>query len=103
MMDYQNFQRFLNSRSKRRNLIIGTGALTGSAIASQFSHPTAITKARFPNYPFKLGVASGEPYPTSVVIWTRLAPDPLNGGGIPPAIVPIRWERKNRITLLNPF
>ena len=27
--------------------------------------------------PFTLGVASGDPLPDSVVLWTRLAPDPL--------------------------
>jgi alkaline phosphatase D len=34
-------------------------------------------------YPFTLGVASGSPRESSLVIWTRLAPDPLNGGGMP--------------------
>lgn len=32
--------------------------------------------------PFTLGVASGNPRDDSVVLWTRLAPDPLNGGGM---------------------
>lgn len=32
--------------------------------------------------PFTLGVASGSPKDDSVVLWTRLAPDPLNGGGV---------------------
>ncbi|MGH6620055.1 MAG: alkaline phosphatase D family protein, partial [Alphaproteobacteria bacterium] len=41
---------------------------------------------------FTLGVASGDPLPDSVVIWTRLAPDPLNGGGMPRQNVPVRWE-----------
>lgn len=41
---------------------------------------------------FTLGVASGDPLPDSVVIWTRLAPDPLNGGGMPAQNVPVRWE-----------
>ena len=31
---------------------------------------------------FPLGVASGDPDEHSVVLWTRLAPDPLNGGGL---------------------
>ncbi len=44
------------------------------------------------DYLFALGVASGEPAPDSVVLWTRLAPDPLNGGGLPPSPVPVRWE-----------
>ena len=30
--------------------------------------------------PFTLGVASGSPKDDSMVLWTRLAPDPLNGG-----------------------
>ncbi|MBW4646481.1 MAG: alkaline phosphatase [Goleter apudmare HA4340-LM2] len=92
MVDHSNVQKFLQSRIKRRNLIIGAGAFTGLAIASQFPHQQAIARVRFSDYPFKLGVASGEPYDTSVVIWTRLAPDPLNGGGMPSVNVPIRWE-----------
>jgi alkaline phosphatase D len=31
--------------------------------------------------PFTLGVASGSPRETSVVLWTRLAPKPLQGRG----------------------
>ena len=42
---------------------------------------------------FTLGVASGEPRPDSVVIWTRLAPKPLQAdGGMPAQAVPVRWE-----------
>ena len=45
---------------------------------------------------FTLGVASGEPLPSSVVIWTRLAPKPLQAdGGMPPQPVPVRWEVAN--------
>lgn len=42
--------------------------------------------------PFTLGVASGDPDATSVVLWTRLAPDPLHGGGMPDADVDVLWE-----------
>lgn len=42
--------------------------------------------------PFTLGVASGDPWPDGFVLWTRLAPDPVNGGGMAPADVPVRWE-----------
>ncbi len=41
--------------------------------------------------PFALGVASGDPGPDGFVLWTRLAPDPLNGGGID-GDVGVRWE-----------
>jgi alkaline phosphatase D len=42
--------------------------------------------------PFTLGVASGDPDTSSVVLWTRLAPDPLHGGGMPDADVGVAWE-----------
>jgi len=42
---------------------------------------------------FTLGVASGEPRPESVVLWTRLAPRPLQAdGGMPPRPVLVRWQ-----------
>ncbi len=43
--------------------------------------------------PFTLGVASGDPWPDGFVIWTRLAPQPLDEhGGMPAVRVPVRWE-----------
>jgi alkaline phosphatase D len=41
--------------------------------------------------PFSLGVASGDPTPTGVVLWTRLAPDPVQGGGMAPEPVAVEW------------
>ncbi|CAN5787688.1 hypothetical protein BH24ACT6_BH24ACT6_20390 [soil metagenome] len=41
---------------------------------------------------FTLGVASGEPTPDGVVLWTRLASDPLMGGGMPDRPVAVLWE-----------
>ena len=48
-----------------------------------------------PADPFTLGVASGEPTPDGVVIWTRLAPNPLADhgfGGMPANAVNVEWE-----------
>ncbi|MGH9672704.1 MAG: PhoD-like phosphatase N-terminal domain-containing protein, partial [Bryobacteraceae bacterium] len=42
--------------------------------------------------PFTLGVSSGDPTPDGVVLWTRLAPDPLNGGGMAPSRVDVDWQ-----------
>ncbi|MFN8016771.1 MAG: alkaline phosphatase D family protein [Acidimicrobiales bacterium] len=45
--------------------------------------------------PFTLGVASGDPTTTSVILWTRLAPEPTaeDGlGGMPGDDVPVAWE-----------
>lgn len=52
----------------------------------------ATARASFKSDPFKLGVASGCPEPESVVLWTRLAPDPVHGGGMAPAPVEVKWE-----------
>mgnify|MGYP001616421253 CR=1 FL=1 len=50
-------------------------------------------KVRFDSYPFTLGVASRYPTPDGFVLWTRLAPRPLEpGGGLAPEPVPMRWE-----------
>lgn len=44
--------------------------------------------------PFTLGVASGDPLPDSVVLWTRLAPRPYEvGNGLPAdGAVDVQWE-----------
>ncbi|GHF32729.1 alkaline phosphatase [Streptomyces mashuensis] len=44
--------------------------------------------------PFTLGVASGDPLPDSVVLWTRLAPRPFEpGNGMPTeGAVDVQWE-----------
>ncbi|MBM63297.1 MAG: alkaline phosphatase [Acidobacteria bacterium] len=47
---------------------------------------------RFGSTPFTLGVASGDPSPDGAVLWTRLAPEPLNGGGMPDEAVEVLWE-----------
>jgi alkaline phosphatase D len=43
-------------------------------------------------YPFTLGVASGDPSPDGAVLWTRLAPAPLSGGGMPRRRIPVDVE-----------
>jgi len=53
---------------------------------------STLTPLELSGDPFTLGVASGDPDATSVVLWTRLAPDPLAGGGMPEADVPVVWE-----------
>jgi alkaline phosphatase D len=72
---------------RRQFLIHGTMAGAGVLAASgaAVARPTAATL-------FTLGVASGDPTPNSVILWTRLAPDPLNGGGMPPLPVLVAWR-----------
>jgi alkaline phosphatase D len=50
-------------------------------------------KPVFLKNPFSLGVASGYPSNSGMVLWTRLAPIfDAPGGGMPPEIVPVAWE-----------
>jgi alkaline phosphatase D len=50
-------------------------------------------RLRMSAYPFTLGVASGDPGPDSVVLWTRLAPEPMApAGGMSAERVAVNWE-----------
>ena len=63
----------------------------GLALAG-IPHLRVWLRPRFATNPFSLGVGSGDPLPDGVVLWTRLAPDPVNGGGMPNEAVRVRWE-----------
>ncbi|MDO6416776.1 alkaline phosphatase D family protein [Sphingomonas sp. BIUV-7] len=71
----------------RRALIAGaagSAALLGVGARGALTLPTGL---------FTLGVASGDPTPDGMILWTRLAPAPLEGdGGMPPQTVPVRWQ-----------
>ena len=56
------------------------------------STTTTIPVPTLTSDPFTLGVASGDPDATSVILWTRLAPDPTNAGGMPESDAPVTWE-----------
>jgi alkaline phosphatase D len=50
-------------------------------------------KVSFAENPFSLGVASGDPEADSVVLWTKLAPKPLEAnGGMKPEAVVVAWD-----------
>ncbi len=42
--------------------------------------------------PFTLGIASGEPNPDSVLLWTRILPAEFDPNALPLADVQVRWE-----------
>lgn len=73
---------------------ISRRALLGGLAAAPFIIPSlAFGQLPFADYPFGLGVASGDPAPDGFVIWTRLAPQPLEPhGGMPMAPVTVGWE-----------
>ncbi len=65
----------------RRQFLAATGAgvaaatVVATAEGSASAAPLPQGVAALPSTPFTLGVASGDPTSTSVVLWTRLAPD----------------------------
>jgi alkaline phosphatase D len=76
----------------RRQLLNAAWALGLAAIVPPFISRGVWAKPVFKAYPFTMGVASGDPLPTGIVLWTRLAPEPLNGGGMPMTNVEVEWE-----------
>jgi alkaline phosphatase D len=75
-----------NVRRDRRQFLANAAAFVPLVYLSGcVSLPTG------PNGLFALGVASGEPRSDSVVLWTRLAPAPHTGGGMPPVSVDVAW------------
>ncbi len=86
-----------SSRLSRRGFLALTGGASAAATAAMygFSSAPAWAAPRFPDDPFTLGVASGDPTPDGVVLWTRLAPKPLAAdglGGMPPYQLEVSWQ-----------
>lgn len=80
------------SLSRRGALGYLGATFAAAALPARLLH--AAEKPRFRNDPFTLGVASGYPGPDTVVLWTRIAPFPMEpGGGVAAdAVVPVAWE-----------
>ncbi|WP_188195209.1 alkaline phosphatase D family protein [Nonomuraea sp. SYSU D8015] len=78
----------------RRSFFGLGGAAFALAFTTDLAHPwTARASVRGGDYPFQLGVASGDPLPDRVVLWTRLAPKPLEPlGGLPFNKIKVDWE-----------
>ncbi|MCD0447142.1 alkaline phosphatase D family protein [Glycomyces sp. A-F 0318] len=80
-------------RLSRRILLASSAATAAVAVPAaaraETRHPTLTAD------PFTLGVASGDPEPDGVVLWTRLAVDPLaedGMGGMPNGSFDVKWE-----------
>ena len=77
--------------TSRRDLLLRAAGLAGLALTPSLA--PGIARARLAEDPFSLGVASGEPTADGVVLWTRLAPRPLDpDGGMAPEPVEVDWE-----------
>jgi alkaline phosphatase D len=72
--------------TRRHFLLTGVAAFVGAPAIVR-------AQAKWRANPFSLGIASGDPAPDGFVIWTRLAPEPLEAhGGMAIEPVPAAWE-----------
>lgn len=85
-------QRGARFRLNRRQFIGVLGATITAAACGDFEQQPVPETPDIERNPFSLGVASGDPLSTSVILWTRLAPMPHEGGGMPEEDVPVIWE-----------
>lgn len=70
----------------------GSGTGCGGADPLELNTNPPPPAPAIPDEVFRVGVASGDPLHDRVVLWTRLAPAPLEGGGMPDEPVPVIWE-----------
>ncbi|QLY29010.1 alkaline phosphatase D family protein [Nocardia huaxiensis] len=82
--------------SRRQLLRFGAAGSAAVLVGTSAASSSRLRTARLAGGdPFALGVASGDPTPDGVVLWTRLAPDPLapdGHGGMTNAPVTVEYE-----------
>ncbi|MFP3944758.1 MAG: alkaline phosphatase D family protein, partial [Alphaproteobacteria bacterium] len=76
----------------RRRLLQQASALAALAFVPGCREQSAVRLSKLANYPFPLGVASGDPITDGIVLWTRLAPDPFDPQAMPKAPVVVDWS-----------
>lgn len=85
----------------RRRFVTVTSAAAALALTTNIPHPARAANAprlaaaaqAIDSDPFTLGVASGDPAPDSVALWTRLAPSPYEAdSGMTDESVTVSWE-----------
>lgn len=80
----------------RRSLLQASGVTAAAlALGVHSPGPASANEPTLASDPFTLGVASGAPRTDGMVLWTRLAPDPLavdGHGGAPLANITVSWQ-----------
>jgi alkaline phosphatase D len=98
MLDLLNLRAALRSegRVSRRLFLAYGAALAAVPVVRARAMGRVERQPKFAADPFSLGVAFGDPTDTGIVLWTRLAPKPLEeSGGMPRENVEVRWELAN--------
>lgn len=88
-----------NGISRRRMITLSSGSLVlGSAslaLGNSVDSVAPIRRSSQFSYPFLLGIASGDPWADSVVLWTRLVPDVYDPYAMPDRTVNVEWQVAN--------
>jgi alkaline phosphatase D len=92
--------RMTELRLTRRQALTGAAVMGAAAVAGMAGRPaqaeaaadTAADLAADTASPFGLGVASGDPLPDSVILWTRLVRDPFEAHSMPSRRLPVAWQ-----------
>lgn len=80
-------------RGISRRLFLAYGAaLSSLPVVGARAEGPVVRRPKTDGDPFTCGVASGEPDHQSIALWTRLAPKPKDGGGMPREVVEVQWE-----------
>ena len=105
MLDIQNLEKILktNGGMNRRLWLAYVSALASLPVVGRQAEGRLVKHPKFDANPFALGVASGDPTPTGVVLWTRLAPKPLEpAGGMNTDLVEVSWTLAEDEALKKP-
>ena len=76
----------------RRQFLSLTWKTVGASIALALAPGKGLVAPKIGTNPFTLGVASGDPTPDGIVLWTRLAPVPADPAGMGQSAVPVGWR-----------
>jgi alkaline phosphatase D len=86
----------------RRRFLAGMTSLLAVPWLAEQVEGRTIRRFRFDVDPFSLGVASGDPTSSGFVLWTRLAPRPLEPeGGLPREMIEVSWELASDLAMKN--
>jgi alkaline phosphatase D len=76
----------------RRDFIGAAGSVAALLAVGAWPADGSDGERRFQSNPFTLGVASGDPAPDGIALWTRLDRDLVDAAGAIHDNVPVRWE-----------
>lgn len=86
-------ERAVDPNLNRREFMQLTTGVAAAIGLAQLPGEVARAAPRSGGYPFTLGVASGDPAADGFVLWTRLAPNPLDyDTGMPRQAVAVDWQ-----------